>query len=391
MANKEQWKRLFPSSSHRVRGFAEREAWNQWRIGHPDVAIDLRDIGRDEFIFGYEDGAPVPAQLAGLNLSNANLASADLSEADLSVADLTHARLGYAILSGTVLRNAQLINADLYCANLTNADLSGADLQGANLYDADLTNANLNGADLSRANLSGAELSGANLSHARLVYARLGVAGLYNADLSEADLSGADLNWITLYKARLTNARLCSAKLDRAMIDDANLTGADLTGADMCSGEIRRIDEFTRHHTSYWTSMGITLLQQVGVPHSEPVWPEIAPDIWANLQQEASNPTTRPHRLAELATHWPGYRVRHLIASNPNTPQTTLIALALSHPRAFLTNPVLPLLFISDPRWLHAAVAREILRQLRQSEEWPALATQYGSLIALIVQCAKGD
>jgi uncharacterized protein YjbI with pentapeptide repeats len=92
------------------------EAWNRWRIRHPDEE---------------------PA-LDGLNLS----------AMDLRGADLKRANFAGAVLAG----------ADLSRVNLKGANLTGANLEGANLSEADLSNALLDGANLTRAELTGANL-----------------------------------------------------------------------------------------------------------------------------------------------------------------------------------------------------------------------------------------
>ena len=113
----------------------------------------------------------------------------------------------------------------------------------------------------------------------------------------------------------------------------------------------------------------------------EPLWPEIAASAWDALQEEARSPTTSADRLVDLATSWPGYRVRHLLAANPNLPQDWVIILASRFPGAFLTNPMLPWWFVAEPNWLSPEVARHVLEQVRQEPNWQAVAQQYADLV----------
>jgi hypothetical protein len=85
------------------------EAWNQWRIEHPNIN-------------------PV---LSGADLSRANLRGANLI--------------------GTRLRGVDLSGARLIKANLRGADLSRASLRGAHLRGSDLSRGTFHGTDLSRA------------------------------------------------------------------------------------------------------------------------------------------------------------------------------------------------------------------------------------------------
>jgi|BarGraNGADG00212_2_1021979.scaffolds.fasta_scaffold16136_2 hypothetical protein len=112
------------------------EAWNQWRLDHPEI---------------------IP------NLINAHLNGVDLRGADLSGALLLHAHL-----LGANLCSAELNKANLCSAELDGAVLIRANLRGAYLKWAHLTKANLCGADLSRANLTWARLDEANIAKATL-------------------------------------------------------------------------------------------------------------------------------------------------------------------------------------------------------------------------------
>ena len=77
-------------------------AWNAWRAGQPEAAVDL------------SHGA-----LRGLALEGADLSGADLRDADLRGADLSRASLVGARLEG-----ANLFKAIIDGADLTEADLS---------------------------------------------------------------------------------------------------------------------------------------------------------------------------------------------------------------------------------------------------------------------------
>ena len=102
------------------------QAWNFWRISHPDVRPEL-------------------------------------SRAELNHADLTAANLRDADLSRAHLVGAHLDHADLSRARLTGADLSGADFTEADLSHSDLSSSHLIGADFSRTTLTGADFSDARL------------------------------------------------------------------------------------------------------------------------------------------------------------------------------------------------------------------------------------
>jgi TIR domain-containing protein/pentapeptide repeat protein len=88
------------------------QVWNQWRVEHPDVQIDL----------------------SSANLSYANLSSANLSYAELIDTDLSYANLSYA---------------DFFAANLSNVDLCTTILNGTVFYSSNLSNVDLSGAALS--------------------------------------------------------------------------------------------------------------------------------------------------------------------------------------------------------------------------------------------------
>src|SRR5262249_48757960 len=112
-------------------------------------------------------------------------------------------------------------------------------------------------------------------------------------------------------------------------------------------------------------------------PLSEPSWPRAAAQIMLALQQEASNVTTAPERLQELASSWPGYLVRQQIAANPNTPARLLAVLGAGYPEAVLANPVLPLLLLVQPSWLLPGPAQAFLVALARSEAHDDLIARF--------------
>lgn len=69
-------------------------------------------------------------------------------------------------------------------------------------------------------------------------------------------------------------------------------------------------------------------------------------DDTAALRAEAADPSTPPECLAELVKE---ARYLPLVVGNPNTPWSTLRLYAIIAPRAFLENPVVPLLLMEDP------------------------------------------
>ena len=151
MADKEHLRRLKEGA----------DAWNTWRRGNSQDAIDLSS-----------------AKLSGANGVN-------LGDADLSNANLMGASLYGANLTRANLRGASLFQANLEHANLQYADLSHADLTKTELFHANLTHANLQHADLSFSNLSAAKLSGANLSEAHIngtIFAWLNLTGVIGLD-----------------------------------------------------------------------------------------------------------------------------------------------------------------------------------------------------------------
>lgn len=122
------------------------DAWNQWRVEHPDEYPELASA----YLF--------EKSLQGINLRNANLSRACLIGANLAGADLTEANL-----SGVYANNA---------------DLQGACLAAANLHDGNFIEANLTRADLSDAVIGNANFTKACLQETCLVgWPELAVSG----------------------------------------------------------------------------------------------------------------------------------------------------------------------------------------------------------------------
>jgi hypothetical protein len=79
---------------------------------------------------------------------------------------------------------------------------------------------------------------------------------------------------------------------------------------------------------------------------------------------EASDPKTKSARLVELSQSTEASIV-NAVAKNPSTPIETLLLLAERCPSIFLENPVLPLLLLEDPTFLHAAAPEAAQALLR--------------------------
>ena len=151
------------------------DAWNTWRIQHPEIQPDLSKADLQW------------ADLSKANLSRADLSYAELDNANLSKANLSEANLGYAYIIETDLSYADLSGANIYDASLDVADLRSANLSDANLSFTGLFHTNLDNADLRRANLSGATLVGTNLTNARLIECKI-----YGISVWDIQLDGAE-------------------------------------------------------------------------------------------------------------------------------------------------------------------------------------------------------
>src|SRR5579859_1080901 len=96
----------------------------------------------------------------------------------------------------------------------------------------------------------------------------------------------------------------------------------------------------------------------------------------------AANPATPEVTLVALSNEKDA-AVRQAVAQNPNTAKHILLNLAWEFPRAFLSNPILQLLNLSDPNflealpvetWLHLFrcdnIPLPLLQRLQQSPAW---------------------
>lgn len=113
-----------------------KNSWNEWRLLHPDVQIDLSEVRlHDIQLSGMDLSGAILYKanlsgmcLVGVNFSVAALIEADLSDADMTMADLSEADLSYADLTGVVLDDAVITNARFDHAILEGALINGSDL-----------------------------------------------------------------------------------------------------------------------------------------------------------------------------------------------------------------------------------------------------------------------
>ncbi len=237
--------------------------------------------------------------------------------------------------------------------------------------------------------LRGASLRRLSLSEVRLSRADLREVDLSESDLWRADLSGACLSGAHLKETGLTLANLFRAQLDSVDLHDADLTAANLAYADFRHADLSRAILFRaslQHTDLRECTLTETSFQEV---KEEPVWPAVDEDVLAQAQREAQDPTTDPDRLTYLAWHWPGCLQQSLLATNPNMPTPMLVFLAIRYPAAFLTNPVLPLLFMESPHWLPPEEAQSILDAIARHPASAHLAQKHRELLSLIEQCAQ--
>lgn len=109
------------------------DAWNRWRLDHPDENPDL------ESVYLFEKS------LQGINLSHVNLSRACLIGTDLTGADLTGSDLRGVYANNAKFQGASLVGANLQDGNFIEADLTQADLSDAATVKANFTNACLQG------------------------------------------------------------------------------------------------------------------------------------------------------------------------------------------------------------------------------------------------------
>jgi len=142
------------------------DAWNAWRLKHPDIKPDLSE----EHLMGADlrNADLSESDLSYAYLHMVNLRRANLNKSNLSAADLSEAFLRVAKLKAVNLRGASLEEANLSITDLSEADLRGATLRGADLRGAYLRGAMLSGADLIHADLTGANVTGADLSEVKI-------------------------------------------------------------------------------------------------------------------------------------------------------------------------------------------------------------------------------
>lgn len=201
------------------------EAWNQWRIDHPEIQPHLRD-----------------ARFKDVDLGCVNFCEADLSYTSFSNANLKSAYLSGAYLFNADLSNANLIRTFFSNANLKHAKLKGAKLKGAYFKSADLDSADLSDADLSYADLTDSNLDNVDLRHAKLYNTILRNVTLRNALLNNVDLSKKDLRGTDLTGATLTDANLGGAVLSRVILNNADLRRTNLTEADLSEADLSQAD-----------------------------------------------------------------------------------------------------------------------------------------------------
>lgn len=87
--------------------------------------------------------------------------------------------------------------------------------------------------------------------------------------------------------------------------------------------------------------------------------------------REAKDPNTPKERLATLSQS-DDADIRAALTENPSTPLPLLFELAILYPAQFLRNPLLPLLLLEDPYFLHKAPSEtvEVLALVPDPPEW---------------------
>ena len=201
------------------------EAWNQWRVEHPDIQPDLER-----------------ADLKGTNLEGANLEETKLLGANLTAANLAGANLKRADLRGANLAGATFTEANLQEAYLQKANFKWAKLFGAKLEDANIAEADFEEAYLGWANLRGAYLGRANLERVTFTEANLTGANLTGANLKRADLREASFDAET----RLSKVVLSDGRSRCAWVADLNWGGANLAVVDWTTVKVLGDEEATQ-------------------------------------------------------------------------------------------------------------------------------------------------
>ncbi len=185
------------------------EAWNTWRVIHPEVQPDLSG-----------------ANLSGMTLEGYDFHRADLSQANLSGCSLVGSSFFGADLQRSSLMGANLGRANFHAANLEFASLHETRIDKQTTFSKkwrlvwEIVNEvepgrHLTQVDLENANLSGAELSGANLAG----------AAMRGAILRQSRLDGADLTSADLRDTNLQSSSVQGTHFEHALMDNAVLTG----------------------------------------------------------------------------------------------------------------------------------------------------------------------
>jgi uncharacterized protein YjbI with pentapeptide repeats len=154
------------------------EAWNNWRIQHPDVQPNLSGVDL------------TGAQLSGINLSRAYLFGADLRKSDLRNARLDNANLSAAILTEANLSGAFLTNSILTLTNFDYANLDSAFLSEIKSFRSSFLGATLVNTSFSESSLFETDFSGADLRECRLTYTRFVSSKFRDANLFSCNVYG---------------------------------------------------------------------------------------------------------------------------------------------------------------------------------------------------------
>jgi len=247
------------------------EAWNRWRLSHPDVLPDLELMDARGLVLDSVNFRR--AMLRGANFSNVPLKSACFSGADLAHANLTATDMSGTDCSGSnleeaILRDANLFGADLTKACLVKADLSRAQLSNAKCAGCRFTSAVLNQALLVETCLQDAELSGVQARQALFRRAELARADLRGSMLCAADFSGAIGTGANLSEAECDQANFENCNLTRSIIRRTKLSRASLTGSDLSDALVDSVD---------FANVNLTSVVLFGCKITNPLWMFRAP------------------------------------------------------------------------------------------------------------------
>jgi uncharacterized protein YjbI with pentapeptide repeats len=227
------------------------EAWNAWRLDHPDVVVDQSGVNRSK------------QNLEGCNFDGVNFRDADLREARLGGCSFRGAILSGTHLEAQALRGIDFSGAEMVSIHLGDAELREANLAGANLNEAHLSSADLTNATLRNSNLSHSILNQATLVGANLDGARLNHASLRSTDLRSASLRRADLNRAKFYQTQFEGCKVDGTKLAHvqfAQDHEAMLDGSELvryTKRDLLNwSSLRRVGELPFFGVSWTAFLG---------------------------------------------------------------------------------------------------------------------------------------